>query len=143
MRIRDRPATLLVLLAMLGQLSVRALIGGAALLIAPSGRIVGLSTAPLDGTPFGDFLLPGIVLSTVFGIAPAVVCYALYTRRRWGWLARVGIGVALLVWIVVEVVVGFDRPTIYLNLGTAGAIVLLASRRSIRQGDSAPERRRM
>jgi len=109
------------------------------LLMAPSGGIVGLSTAPLDEAPFGDFLVPGVVLLGMFGLVPAVVCYTLYTRRRWGWLASVGVAVALLIWVLVEVAIGFDRPTIYLNLGTAGAILVLASRPSVRHGGLATE----
>ncbi|MFC7116515.1 hypothetical protein ACFQH2_18380 [Natronoarchaeum sp. GCM10025703] len=94
--------------------------------------MVDLSAAPLDGTPFGDFLVTGFILFVVFGVVPAVVCYALYTRRWLGWLTGVGVAVAMLIWVVVEVAVSFDRPTIYLNLGTAGAILMLASRPSVR-----------
>jgi hypothetical protein len=132
MRIHRPPTIVWILLILLGQLSARALIGGGAMLMAPSGRVVGLSTTPLNGTPFRDFFVPGIVLFVVFGFAPAVTCYALYTRRRWGWLASIGVAVALVVWILVEVAIGFGRPTIYLNLGTAGAILVLASHPSVR-----------
>jgi len=140
MRIRGRPAILWVLLAVLGQLAVRAAIGGGALLLAPSGEIVGLSSAPLHRTPFGDFLVPGIILFVVFGLAPAVVCYALYTRRWWGWATSVGVAVAMLVWVLVEVNVGFARPTIYLNLATAGAILVLAIHPAVRH--DRPDTRR-
>lgn len=139
MRIRNRPAILWVLLAALGQLSIRALTGGAALLLSPSGEIVGLSTAPLQGTPFGNFLVPGVVLLVVFGLVPVVVCYSLYTSRWWGWLACLGVAVAMLIWILVEVAVGFDRPTIYSNVGTAGAVAVLALHPSVRQRMSEPE----
>ncbi|WP_348612583.1 hypothetical protein [Halobaculum rarum] len=132
MRVRGRPIVLWGLLAVLGQLSVRALVGGVALLLMPSGELVGLSTAPLDGTPFGSFLVPGITLVAVFGLVPAIVCYAVYTRRRWGWLVAVGVAVAMLAWLLVEAAVGFDRPTVLLNLGTAGAILVLASHPSVR-----------
>lgn len=132
MRVHGRPAILWVLLAALGQLSGRALFGGVALLMAPSGEIVRLSSAPFDGTPFENFLVPGLILFVVFGLVPAVVCYALYTRRRWGWTASVGVAVAMLVWVLVEVTIGFDRPTIYLNLVTGGAILVLAVHPSVR-----------
>jgi hypothetical protein len=132
MRVHGRPAILWVLLAALGQLSGRALFGGVALLMAPSGEIVGLSSAPFDGTPFENFLVPGLILFVVFGLVPAVVCYALYARRRWGWTASVGVAVAMLVWVLVEVTIGFDRPTIYLNLVTAGAILVPAVHPSVR-----------
>ncbi|WP_435186473.1 hypothetical protein [Halobellus sp. EA9] len=101
-----------------------------------SGKIVGLSSAPLDGTPFENFLVPGLILFVVFGLVPAVVCYGLYTRRRWGWTTSVGVAVAMLVWVFVEVVVGFDRPTIYLNLATAGAIVVIAVHPAVRHDRS-------
>lgn len=139
MRLRSRPAPLWLLLAVLGQLSIRALLGGTALLLAPSGRLVGLASAPLNATPVDDFRLPGLVLVAVFGLVPAVGCYALYTRRWWGWLASGAVAVALLVWLLVEVAVGFDRPTIYLNLGTAGAILLLAAHPSVRRSRPATE----
>jgi hypothetical protein len=131
MKFRGRPARLWVLLVALGQLSVRASVGGAALLIAPSGELIGLSLVPLDGTLFRDFLVPGITLFVVFGLVPVVVCYAVYTRRQWGWFASVGVAVALVVWVIVEVTVGFDRPTIYLNLGTAWALLVLSAPRSV------------
>jgi len=140
LRVRGRPAILWVLLAVLGQLAVRAAIGGVALLMAPSGEIVGLSSAPLDRTPFGDFLIPGVILLVVFGLTPAVVCYALYTRRRWGWTTSVALAVAMLVWVFVEVVVGFDRPTIFLNFVTAGAILVLAVHPAVRHDRPDPQK---
>ena len=140
MRLRGRPATLRALLAVLGQLAIRAAIGGVALLMAPSGEIVGLSSAQLDGTPFGDFLVPGIILLVGFGLVPAVVCHALYARRWWGWLASLGVAVAMLVWVLVEVTVGFDRPTIYLNFGTAGAVLVLAVHPAVRHDRPDPQK---
>jgi uncharacterized membrane-anchored protein len=132
---RERPTALWVLLVTLGQLSARALIGGTALLVAPSGRLVGLSPAPLDGTVLSDFFVPGLVLFVVFGLGSAVASYGLYARRRWGWLAGVAVAGGLLVWILVEVVVGFHRPTLSLNLATAGAVLLLAVHPSVRGGE--------
>lgn len=139
-RVRGRPAILWVLLVVLGQLVVRAVIGGVALLVAPSGEIIGLSSAPLDRTPFGDFLVPGIILIAMFGLVPAVVCYALYTRRWWGWATSVGVAVAMLVWVLVEVTVGFDRPTVYLNLATAGVLFVLAVHPAVRHDRSDAKR---
>jgi hypothetical protein len=130
-RVRGRPLLLWVLVALLGQLAVRALAGGTALVLAPSGRLVGLSREPLAATPFGDFLVPGLVLVVMFGVAPAVVSYGLVARRPWAWRAAVGAGVALLVWLLVEVAVGFVRSTVALNLGTAVGILALAARRAV------------
>ncbi|WP_073308278.1 hypothetical protein [Halobaculum gomorrense] len=100
--------------------------------MAPSGETVGLSSAPFDGTPFENVLVPGFILFVVFGLVPAVVGYALYTRRRWGWTASVGVAAAMLVWVLVEETIGFDRPTLSLNLATAAAIAVLAVHPAVR-----------
>lgn len=126
-----------LLLAVLGQLSVRALAGGVALILDPSGGVVGLSGSTLAETPFADFLVPGVVLAVAFGLAPAVSCYALHTRRWWGWIAAVGVAVALVVWVLVEVALGFVRPTVYLNLGTAAAVLALAVHPVVRRHETA------
>lgn len=134
MRLRDRPLGHWLLVAALAQLSVRALAGGSALVADPSGGLVGLSTATLDGTPFGDFLVPGLVLAGVFGLLPAVAAAALLARPWWGWFASTVVAVALVVWVLVEVAAGFVRPTVALNLGTAAAIAVLAVHLSVRRG---------
>lgn len=133
MSIRGRSLSFWLLILLLGQLSVRAVVGGGALLVAPSGRLVGLPTGPLDSTPFSDFFLPGLVLFLAFGVAPATVCYGLYTGRRWAWPAAIAVALALLLWISIEVSVGFSRPTVYLNLGTAIGIGLIATYSTVRR----------
>jgi uncharacterized membrane protein (UPF0136 family) len=132
----DRPLVHWLLVAALAQLSVRAVAGGVALVVAPSGALVGLSTGTLDGTPFADFLVPGAVLAVVFGLTPAVACYALHRGRWWGWLAAIGLAVALVVWVLVEVAVGFARPTVYLNVGTAVAVLVLAVHPAVRRDET-------
>jgi hypothetical protein len=119
MPVRGRPVSLWLLLLLLVQLSIRAFVGGGALLVAPAGTLVGLPTGPLESTPFRDFVFPGLVLLLVFGLLPASVCYGLYAKREWAWPAAMTVALALLLWILVEIMVGFSRPTIYLNLGTA------------------------
>ncbi|MFB6192231.1 MAG: hypothetical protein ABEI11_02785 [Haloarculaceae archaeon] len=117
---------------LLGQLSVRASIGGTALVVDPSGTLVGLPTEPLDDTPIGSFLVPGLVLFLLFGLLSSFVCYGLYTRRQWAWPAAITIALALLVWVLVEVAIGFSRPTVYLNIGTAIGILGLALHPAVR-----------
>lgn len=136
MPVRGRPLSVWLLGVLLGQLSVRGFVGGAALVVDPSGRIVGAPTAPLDTIPVSDFLVPGLVLILAFGLLPAGVCYGLYAGRRWARLAAIAVSLALLLWIVVEVVLGFSRPTVFLNLGTAigigGVAMYPAVRRDLR-----------
>lgn len=128
------------LLAVIGQLVVRALVVGAALVVAPSGELIGLSPEVLRGTPFADFLVPGVVLAGVLGVYLTLVWYSLYTKRTWGWVGAVSVAVVLAVWAIAEFGVGFDGPTTYLNLLTAMAILVLAMHPSVRRPDRQTRR---
>lgn len=133
MGVRERPFSLWLLVFLLSQLSVRAFVGGGALLMAPSGVLVGLPSGPLDNTPFSDFLIPGIVLFFVFGVMPAFVCYGVFVNRQWAWLGSITVAFALLLWIIVETAVGFSRITVYWNLGTAIGIAGTAMSPAVRR----------
>ncbi|WP_206750408.1 hypothetical protein, partial [Halorubrum sp. SS7] len=65
--------------------------------MTPSGELVGPPTGPLDNAPIENFLLPGFVLRLVFGLVSSIVCYKLYTRRRWARPGAIGVALALLV----------------------------------------------
>ncbi|VTT87580.1 hypothetical protein DM2_914 [Halorubrum sp. DM2] len=70
--------------------------------------------------------------------ATAAVCVALYADRRGARLGAAGVGVALLGWLAVEAVAGFDRPTLWLNLATALAILVLTAGRTVRADLGGP-----
>ncbi|MDH5018855.1 hypothetical protein [Halobacterium rubrum] len=130
--VRGRPLALWGLCVVLSSLSVRGLAGGAALVADPSGGLVGASTAPLAATPFDTFLGPGVVLFVAFGVAPLATVALVYRRHPRGWLVAAATGVALAVWVAVEVAIGFYRPTVALNLGTAAALVAFAGHPAVR-----------
>jgi len=132
-RVRGRPLAVWGLLAVLASLAVRALAGGTALVVDPSGGLVGAPSAPLAATPFESFLAPGLLLLTALGAAPLAVAVLVSRHHRHGWVAAAAVGVALAVWVGVEVAVGLDRPTVALNLGTAAALVALALHPAVRR----------
>lgn len=104
---------LLVLLILLG---LGAIFGGGMLIISPSGELMGMPLSMLDHSPFGNFLLPGIILFTVLGVAPVAVAIALvkkpasrlasqlncYKDMYWGWTFCIYIAFALIAWIQVQ-----------------------------------------
>src|SRR5690554_4630226 len=57
-----RPAGVHLLIALLLLLAVNALAGGAALVAEPSGRLLGMPVSLLAGSPFEDYLVPGVIL---------------------------------------------------------------------------------
>ncbi len=130
--------TLLWLLALLG---LGALGGGGLLAAAPSGRLLGMPLAMLAGSPFADFLVPGIVLFTVLGVAPCLLVVALLRKptsrwaerlncfgdMHWAWTGSIYVAVALIGWIQLEMV--FLNAVSWLHtlyMGWAVAILLVA-----------------
>lgn len=80
-----------------------AVAGGGALVWDSTGGILGLNLALLEGTPFGDYLVPGVVLLAVNGIGSLVGAWASFGRRRSAGVLGIGLGLFLMAWMVVQV----------------------------------------
>lgn len=113
---RSRPIGAILLLLLVGFQALSGLFGGGLLVLDPSGEILGLPLSVLDGAPFTDFLVPGLILFLVLGVAPAILAVALWIRpawraatrverafgEHWTWVGAGVVGVGLLVWLAVE-----------------------------------------
>ena len=121
-----RPALLYALLIGLLFQGLSGIIGGVGLLADPTGAALQIPIQWLEGSPFTDYLIPGLVLLLVLGVFPLIVVYGLWTRRYWAWPAALGVGVALVVWIGVEVlVIGYHtQPPLQLIYGSLGVVLL-------------------
>ena len=108
-------------------LGVGALFGGAALILAPDGHLLGMPTRLLAGSPFSSYLVPGIVLFTCVGVAPLLAAVITIRRQAFAPLAAVAVGVTLIGWVSVEMVVlagpGSLAWALYLVLGACIAMV--------------------
>jgi len=92
----------LVALALLG---LGALGGGVVLVANPDGSAMQWNLTMLAGSPFTDFRIPGLILAGLFGVGSyAVVALGLGRRRVAPFLAF-AIGVAQMIWIVVELAI--------------------------------------
>ena len=112
-------------------LGVGALAGGAALMLGPRGEILPLPLSALEGSPFDNYFVPGLILFGVLGIGPLLAARLIWLRNRLAPPATILVGVALLVWLAVEIaIVGYsDNPPLqpfYLLLGATITIVGLA-----------------
>ena len=88
----------------------------AVFIISPSGRLFGMPLSMLENSPFNDFLIPGIILFSVLGLAPIGLTIALikkpeykfaelfnvYTDMYWAWTYCIYIAFALIIWIQIE-----------------------------------------
>lgn len=103
--------------ALLSFLGFTAMIGGGALIISPSGKLLGgLPLSILKNSPFPDFLIPGIILFLVLGFFPLLIVMALIKRpfipfaenfnvfkdMYWAWTYSIYIAFFLIIWIQVE-----------------------------------------
>lgn len=115
-------------------LGVGALFGGGALILAPDGHLLGMPTTLLAGSPFPSFLVPGIILFTVVGLAPLLAAAITVRRQAFAPLAAVAVGLTLIGWVSVEMVVlagpGSLAWALYLLLGACIAAIGIAWWRS-------------
>jgi len=108
-----------ILITLLVFLGLGAIGGGAFLIISPSGKLIGgLPLSILENSPFPDFLIPGIILFLILGIAPFLISFALIRKPEidiaehlnffkdmyWAWSYTIYIAFALIIWIQVETI---------------------------------------
>lgn len=79
----SNPVSLWILKAMLLILGISALFPGFNLILDSSGKGVGFPAGALDGSPFSDYLIPGILLTLFNGLLPLVAWYALWRRPNY------------------------------------------------------------
>lgn len=100
-------------------LGIGALFGGGLLIVSPDGSILSMPLNMLQGSPFNNFLIPGIILFMGLGILPLVTAIflisekplktvdklRLYKEIHWSWNISLYIGFILIIWITVQIYV--------------------------------------
>lgn len=122
-----KPKLVIVLIISVFFQALSGLGGGVFLIADPTGETLNLPLSFLKNSPFSDYLIPGIILFTVLGVYPLIVTAGLWKRKYWGWLGSVLLGVALLIWIIVEIIIiGYQpNPPLQLIYGILGVLILL------------------
>jgi hypothetical protein len=80
--------------------------GGIALLIGAMGQW--LPVAFLQGTPFSDYSIPGLILTVVVGGGMLLAAATQFIEREWAVLLSAAMGLILIGWEIVEVAI-IDR----------------------------------
>ena len=109
-------------------LGLCALAGGVALVSKPDGSAMQFDTNLLAGSPFSDFLVPGLILGGLFGVGSLVVAVMGVRRNCLAPFLAFAIGCAMMIWIVVELAIikelSFLHPTFFaVGLVIAGSAV--------------------
>ena len=79
-----------------------AVIGGGLLVVRPDGGWLGMSRALLEETPFGSFLIPGLVLALVVGGSQLAAGLALVQRRSNDVRLALAAALVLAGWIAIQ-----------------------------------------
>ncbi len=93
----------IVLGVLLTSVGVMAVASGLGLVTDRSGANLGMTVDALAGRPFPDYLLPGLVLLLVHGLAGATAGIAVLAGWRRSGEAGMGLGVLMLGWMVVQI----------------------------------------
>jgi peptidoglycan/LPS O-acetylase OafA/YrhL len=135
-RTRKRTARTIALAAALLFQGLSGLVGGIGLVADPSGAFFQFPETWLDGSPFGDYLIPGLILLVVLGAGPLIALVAVWRRLPWARRAAQLVGVGLIVWIAVEVVIiGYQpEPPLQLIYEGVGLLILLLTLKPLEGG---------
>lgn len=104
---KERPLTILTFIVLLFT-GIGALAGGIPLILDPSGETMGFSLKLLHGSPFANYLIPGILLFVVIGIGTLAAAFVLWRKPEISWITTMTAGTALIIWILVQVsIIGY------------------------------------
>jgi len=117
-----------LLLGFLVLQGIGGIFGGAAFVLAPDGDLLRMPTSHLDGTPFSDYLIPGLLLLTVLGVFPLAVAVGLWRRRPWAWFGAFAVGCGLVIFELVEyAMIGPDpQQLVWASIGGLIAVLCIA-----------------
>jgi hypothetical protein len=108
-------------------LAIGAIGGGLALVVRPDGSLMQWERSMLAGSPFADFLLPGLILLGLFGVGALIVAIAGIRRAPWAPFAAFAIGCAQMIWILVELAIIGEFSFLHPTMFGIGALIAAAS----------------
>lgn len=120
--------TLLALvLGLLLFLGITALVGGYLLISDPSGEALKMPLELLNGTPFGSYLFPGIILLLTSGLSSLIIAWLAIKKVKDYPVWIILQGVVLLIWLSAELGLNSDFYTPYLHLPyyAVGALLVI------------------
>lgn len=136
---QERSAACLVLIGLQGLLGIGAVFGGGALVLDPSGSLLGMPTDIMQFRLFPDYFIPGLILLLVFGVLPLLVTTALarkwdwrwgeklnpFQDRHWSWAFSLYIGFGLIIWLTVQIYI-LDSSSVVHLVYTAWGLAIQA-----------------
>jgi len=117
-----------IVIILLFFLALNAIGGGVLLIVGPSGEAIQIPIELLDGTPFSDYLIPGIILLTANGLLSLAAAILTILKRKHYPCFIILQGCVLIGWLTIEIMLNKDffDPFLHYSLYSL-AIVLIIS----------------
>lgn len=139
---KRKPFGLYLLIFLITFLSIGGFYGGLGLILSPDGEFLQMSLNFLEGTPFTNYLIPGIILLIFMGIFPLLLIFPLiakpdwkkanifniYKDMHWAWTYCLFSGIILVLWMDFQLmIIGLGHPIqiIYSFYGIALIIITM------------------
>jgi hypothetical protein len=116
-----------VAIAFLLLLGLGALAGGIALVTAPDGSNMGFEPSLLAGSPFPDYLVPGLVLGGLFGVGSFVVAGLGVRNHPSAPFLAFAIGCGQMLWIVIQLAIIGTQNLSFLHPAMFGVGLVIAA----------------
>ncbi len=127
------------LIVLLGFLSVAALYGSIGFIIKPDGSLFNMDTSMLKDSMFSNYLIPGFILLTMFGLIPIFVIIGLIKRPEnkilerlnmfkdyhFSWTYSVYLGLALIMWINIQTLILNSVEIIHTIYSSLGILIIV------------------
>lgn len=113
------------------------LAGGFGLISDPTAASLGMELSWLEGTPFRNFLIPGIILFLINGIGNTAAAILSIRKTRCFEITGIVLGVVMMIWIISQVAfIGYKNflQPLYFSTGLIqtllGTIIFKLNRRT-------------
>ena len=83
-------------------IGIGAIPSGLSMIINPSGAGMQMPIEMLENSPFSNFLIPGLFLFAVNGLANLIAGIISLKQHKLTWLIALGLGTFLMVWLLVQ-----------------------------------------
>lgn len=127
------------LIILLVFLSIGALYGGIGFIIQPDGSFFKMDTSLLKNSVFHNYLVPGLILLTLFGLIPIFVVFCLIKKTNnkilerlnlikdyhFSWTFTVYLGFALIIWINVQTLILNSVEIIHTIYSSLGMLIII------------------
>lgn len=116
---------------------IGAVVCGVIFVLFPSGRVLGVPLSLLEGSPFSNFLIPGIILFLVNGIGQLWAGMLSLKRYSWSGHASAVFGIGLMIWIFIQVSMiggGHCLQYAYFFIGVVEIVLAFLIREKLTEG---------